>query len=918
MWLVLTLILSSGHHLMATPDHVDRVVRAEVGVVISSMHTQSLPGNEMHVIFEISDVPDISVPSHFAGCHLVLNQTRVTASHGQDSSGRWLDSFLQQLTELCGRFRRIDENFNKAHEMMAAHNRKLHLLSLAVSPNRRASNRARRGFWQGVRQLFNIGSHQRQVSLARRMRTLQVENRLGYGQVNNMKMVLRATMNATQSLTHALRSQKSVITEMQVQLEQMTRMVIEAQESDWVFNEVLTRSLQLSEHAFMRGSLGGQLLQLQGQMLRDRYQGIVAAVSGRLSNLLVDPEMIRIALKHFEYSIQKAYPTSPSYNLLSKDPSYYYRNSKVTITRVNGLWYLEMPVNVFQVSGRFRTYRLASYYLPAVIASPERYTRCTGFSTYVAINEAQTHYIPIGDVDFNTGCLQAESTQCLAHKALYDLASSGCTVSIITDNSTGIREHCTIEYAVLPTPPLSFLVYLDEGRYYIMNYGREPWSTHCNGSMIGNVQRSMQLQFHLGCGCHLVGGRVSTPTFLDESCVETPSDRVKVDAFQNIIYLSYLLNQSVSAIQQNITNDRLVLPAEMNLLIPTYQPHEAVGEEIVFDLDKLTKKLYQSAPPVLSYLENGVNELFEDNVDNYMAYILTIVSISLSGVVMVGIIILCVKSGQMGRTLAVFSAVPTVKCNRLVEVESTVIMFLQFITVGILVALVLTRLCRWIFGTRLTTLVCKQWSVLRRDPETEVRLEMNSARRVVDFHITWLHAVPDAIKVVGEIDPLGIQPAPQCLGCRVAFNWDTVQVLHTSYNATTLERQVEIDVPLPNYMTVHDVRFDQLRIMVNESCRVALLIGNGMCYTRHAIGHTGFSHQPRFGSRTEATLTPASHLTFTPAPCSPRATPRMATAPMTIYPLAIAEAAQAQQDDPAKLGQPPSYLHPGPNSYRIG
>jgi uncharacterized membrane protein len=903
---------------MATPDHVDRVVRAEVGVVISSMHTQSLPGNEMHVIFEIADVPDISVPSHFTGCHLVLNQSQVNPDHGQDTSGRWLDTFLQQLTELCGRFRRIDENFNKAHEMMTAHNRKLHLLSLAVSPNRRTTNRARRGFWQGVRQLFNIGSHQRQVSLARRMRTLQVENRLGYGQVNNMKMVLRATMNATQSLTHALRVQKSVITEMHVQLQQMTRLVVEARESNWIFNEVLTRSLQLSEHAFMRGSLGGQLLQLQGQMLRDRYQGVVAAVRGRLSNLLIDPQMIRIALKHFEYSIQAAYPMSPSYRLLSKDPNYYYLNSKVIITRVNGLWYLEMPVNVFQISGRFRTYRLANYYLPAVTSSQDRYTRCTGFSTYVAINEAQTHYIPIGDVDFNTECLQAESTQCLAHKALYDLSSSGCTVSIITNNSTGIREHCTIEYAVLTTPPRGFVVYLDEGRYYVMNYGRDPWSTHCNGSMLGNIQRSIQLHFHLGCGCHLIGGSVSTPTFLDETCVDAPSDRVKVDSFQNIIYLSYLLNQSVSAIQHNISNDQLRLPKEMNLIIPTYQPHEAVDDDIVFDLEKLTKKLYQSAAPALSYLENDVNELFEDNVDDYFSYLLTIVSISLSGIVMIGIVILCIKSGQMGRTLAVFSAVPTVKCNKLVEVESTVIMFLQFITVGILVALVLTRLCRWIFGTRLSTLLCKQWSVLRRDPETEVRLEMNSARRVVDFHITWLHAVPDALKVIGEIDPLGIQPAPQCLGCRVAFNWDTVQVLHTSYNATTLERQVEIDVPLPIYMTVHDVRFDQLRMMVNESCRVALLIGTGTCYTRHAIGHTGFSYQPRFGSRTEATLTPASHLAFTPAPCSPRATPRMATAPMTIYPLVIAEAARAQQDDPATLGKPPSYLQPGPNSYRIG
>jgi hypothetical protein len=46
---------------------------------------------------------------------------------------------------------------------------------------------------------------------------------------------------------------------------------------------------------------------------------------------------------------------------------------------------------------------------------------------------------------------------------------------------------------------------------------------------------------------------------------------------------------------------------------------------------------------------------------------------------------------------------------------------------------------------------------------------------------------------------------------------------------------------MPQHITVHDVNSGKLRHMLNDNCRIYLLVGNGRYFTRFSIGHTGYT-----------------------------------------------------------------------------
>jgi len=186
--------------------------------------------------------------------------------------------------------------------------------------------------------------------------------------------------------------------------------------------------------------------------------------------------------------------------------------------------------------------------------------------------------------------------------------------------------------------------------------------------------------------------------------------------------------------------------------------------------------------------------------------------------------------------------------NELADTQVELIMILQFILYAIAALFLLNRLYKWVFGRKLSTFICKQLSRVHREAESEIRMELNTMVQCMDFHVAKIHAPGDSIKATGEINTMGIEVEDRCLGTGIVLDWHTVEVSQ-EMTKTEKSKHKSLIIKMPINITVHDVNSRKLRHMLNDNCRVYLLVGNGKYFTRFPIGHTGVT---RFAAKDNA------------------------------------------------------------------
>ena len=800
----------------------------------------------MHLVFELKSVPEVTWHWKWQECRVANPGKRTSTTNPEHIRDPfWAENFHKRFRNLCNQFRILERHFKRGHSLIKIHNEKLMNLTRSLVPN--YAPRVRRsmtGFFDGIRQVLNIGSYERQNILAKHITYLRQENRLVYGHMNELEMIVRAEANDTIKLARAVTRQQDALDSLRDTVANLTRMAVTSAKVEWMWTEVSERSAQLTQHTVLRGSLGGQLLHLQGQLLRDRYQGLVAASRGKLSNLLISPEMLTSALNQFEETLHSSYEGGAQFSVKTFDPEYYYQHSTVVVVRVDNIIYVQVPINVFKIHAMFLTFHISSYFLPLDgDKSPNQYTRCTGFSEYVGLSTDNQMYVPLKRDEYLTHCTSPHSSTCLAHKALHNVTHMTCTMAILMKNISAVKEKCQIEYVVLNQLPEPFLVYMGLGKYFVMNYGKEPWKSTCFTEGDSRVYRHTQLQFQLGCNCYLSSTGIQTPSYLDASCSAVSQSDVKYNQYSNLIYLSYLLKTEVSVLQTNLSNDVLEVPEFVALPVPVFAEHEAINHDIVFDLGKLVTKLDKKEVPLISHLDGDVQNLFADNSNNQTGWVVTILSITTSIILGIGLIILCVRGGQIGRTVAILSSAQSVhghgNMQNTTHREIETILVLQFALCVVALTFIISRVYKWTCGTRLSTVLCKKLSRQSKKLITDIRLEITSLVCTIDFHVVSLNAPSDSIAVNGEMDAMDIHVNKRCVGVNVRLDWNTVTLRQLPFRRDGQAGVQEMSVTLPRNIMCYEIDASQLRRLLNEHCRVNILIGNGTYFTRHCVGYSG-------------------------------------------------------------------------------
>ncbi|RLF05621.1 MAG: hypothetical protein DRJ64_05380, partial [Thermoprotei archaeon] len=722
-----------------------------------------------------------------------------------------------------------------------AHNTRLRRIGTMIADKmRRTRNRTVRGLWSSIRHVFNLGSYNRQKQLQLKVSQLRRNSAKTYGIMERMTMLLKATTNQTIKLTNELHKQTEKVTALKREILSMRRLHVVQQEHTIMSHHVFAQTAHMIHKTIIAGTMGSQLLQIEGQYLRDRYEGIMDATHGKLSSLIIEPEILQEGLRQFQTELSKKYGSGVNnFRLKTKDPHWYYKYAKISVTQYNSIWFIEVPVNVFIKEGQYHLYHLQHYDLPLhQDAASNQYTRCRDYAEYVAVSTDQAHYIEITPYEFNNYCTLEHNEQCLAHKVMKPTSHMTCTLAVILGNTEKVKQLCKIEYAILKNVPETFVIYIGLGRYFIMNYNHAPWQITCDDQPPGEIVRDSQIEMTLACGCYLQTQQVETPRYLDSTCAQAIRTEIQSNQYANLVYLSIYLNVTIQELEKNITEDYLQVPHQIELKLPEYDEHDRSDQDKIFDLKKLSLALDQGEIPNLGHLDDSVEHMFQVNDENESHWTITIVSIALGGVVLLTLFILFIRGGQLGRAVAIMSSAPTAEAKAMLQCHQLDgIIILQIIICAIFVLIVFKHAVKWIGGTKASRILCGSWHPSAKESVTEIRLEINSLLHSVDFKLMDVFAPADTLTVIGTILPNSLHTEARCMGSAVVINWGSVRLLqqvgvpdyHGPANIMT--------VKLPYAVKVYEVSAHQLQHQLSRDHRVNLLIGSHQHYTRHYIGN---------------------------------------------------------------------------------
>ena len=841
MWNLLGALLCAIAIGQATASReYSRLVKPDIGMVISTVGSQSLPGNVMDLIFELSPIPGIIIPESEGACEIQIHRGNIHGRNGDTITNKaWHVKFRAELTNLCRRYKQMETEFRRAHVMMEAYNAKVRRLTHQLAISQYTSRtRHRRGFWSGIREVFNLGSHDRQNQLAQKITRLRAADHVTYGKLNKMEMIVQATANHSIQLRHVITRQVQTITKMKATVTSMKVMLLKAQYQHSMWRIVAKQAQTMTEHTLLAGSVGGQLLLIQTRLLHDRYQGLADGIHGQLSSLLIGPDVLGKALRDFQAQLETRYRGTSLFRIQRTDPAYYYKHSEPTVIQHDGTWYVHVPINVFVREGQYEVYHLSNYNLPTQgELSNNRYTRCEGYQPYIAISTDQRHYVEITTEEYTNHCTTPHKPKCLANKVIRDYHQLTCTLAIIQGDVTAVKELCRFEYAVLKHKPVPFLVYLGSGRYFLMNYQHDPWQVICGEVPKGEVSRHIQLEFQLGCGCYISADGLESPRFLDATCAESPQITVKSNQYVNLVYASYVLKETVARLQANITDDSLDLPEQLELSIPDFQDHDNSDQDVVFDLKALIDTINKQEAPALSHLDEDVETVLAKSDEVTTNRSMTVIALVTGGLTLFILAILCIRGGQLGKAVAVISSMKGAQARSSVNcAELDWIFATQLVLIGIVVMFMLEKAVKWLYGTQLSQILCTNARQTMPDASTEVRLEINSLLHSLSFKIMDIHAPPNTLNVLGSMDKNGIRMESRCLGAEVQFDWGTVHIKHYAPSVEHTDSNLRLRCDLPISMVAYDVKASHLRRILNESHQLHLLLGTGQHVTRHHVG----------------------------------------------------------------------------------
>ena len=848
-------------------SETDVHVQPDLGILVSSLSRQSLPGNLLSLIYEIEEITRESMVIYGDPCDMFitryLNQDAPTGTELEEAvaanttnigdkisaykevrrSQYSATTMRRRLANSCAKFGDIRDMYRSLQDTLLLHNDALREINrLLTHVRERNSTRSRRGIASWLRRSFNVGSYDEQVKLGRAVTLAKQKEDFLYGKLQDMTMIVKQQNNNTMQLTEAFNERGKLIRNLTEAVSIAMWYHNTAQrdrEMKFVINQ---KELEWTRQAITAGTMYTQLLSLQAQLLTQRYEGLHELTRRRLSPHMVAPGVLQSSLVLFQRELQRLYP---QFRLKTTKPLYYYLHARVIGYAAGDKLYIELPVSVFARAAVFQIYHLETHDIPVTAnASILQYTKIIGFDDYIAVSIDRLSYILLTDLEYLNDCREPEATRCLSHKIIRPATQRSCSLAVWRCDADQIKELCQIRYSIHREPPRSWVAYLGNGKYFLQNYGKLAYYLQCREGSIQSIPRDIQLYIQLRCDCKLLGENGDTTArYLDRECSEVLMVAVKSNTFNNIVYLSYKLNATVSEIQARLAVTNPVMPEDLALALPDYSEHAGLKEIESFDLAKVIDALDNGETPFAHHFGDEIHGLISDRATHRLRQIWVWVVSGLTVGGMAGVAVLFLKNNALSKVLGVLSvtkggqaAIVSMEVNKnLATIAASLSLELVLYAQVIVLSMVMLYwLCGNAYGLRDTILAL--WFVgriHRQLPKTKstVLLEIGTTSHNVIFTVMEIVATPQNIKVTGSLTPDRLEVVDYCLHSELRIKWSNVTVSMIKATAHPSWPE-EIPCQLPARLKVYGIDARLLRVILAQTWEANLLMGSEGRYTR--------------------------------------------------------------------------------------
>jgi len=360
------------------------------------------------------------------------------------------------------------------------------------------------------------------------------------------------------------------------------------------------------------------------------------------------------------------------------------------------------------------------------------------------------------------------------------------------------------------------------------------------------LPRGAQIFVQVRCACLLLSEQGDqTARYLDADCEGITRIQVKIPVFNNVVYLAYRLNQTTDFVRKQLAADRLDLPDNLLLNLPTLTVHDGLGDIEAFDLSKTIAALNEGEIPSLHHLSDDVYGLIDAShgFDYKEAALWTLGG----GACMasVAITVLFVKGNALKRFIGLVSMTKGAHATLISAAENdliTVIISRSFeILMYIHVTLVTIIMIEWIIHNAPRVLrnrfIRATAGRIQRQPKqttSMVLLEIYNMNYGVTFTVQTIRATPGSVTVSGSLGHETLELLNYCLYSELRMEWNTVAI--TVAKPSQHEGWGDpLNCPLPKRVQVVGIDINMLKLLLSQPWDAAFLIGTDQRYTRFPI-----------------------------------------------------------------------------------
>ena len=169
--------------------------------------------------------------------------------------------------------------------------------------------------------------------------------------------------------------------------------------------------------------------------------GLLDLVKGKLSPLLIQPEVIASTLHGIQRLLNQKYP---GFHLACKTVQEIYQSGKFLYTRNNSNIYVTIKFPLTYQQHPLTVYRIISVPVP-INETSEHATHLLNLPKFLVISHDSEYYATLSQEDLSS-CTGGSSTYCTLNQALTPATTPSCEYGLFANNKVTVNSHCDFRF----------------------------------------------------------------------------------------------------------------------------------------------------------------------------------------------------------------------------------------------------------------------------------------------------------------------------------------------------------------------------------------------------------------------------------------------------------------------------------------